>query len=265
MGAFTGFQTNDSEIGRRFTEDGFYVARGVFSRAQTGELEEEFDRIVGQLVSSGEHIDARWGGPEMERLGAAGTSVLHTHNVQRFSAAWLRALLHEPFLDVAAAILGPDVVLHHSKLFQKPSEKGSPFPMHQDWSYFPTEMDSMIAAIIHVSEADDEMGCLRVYPGSHRLGRVEESSGQQEAELLAQYPLDGATPLEAEPGDVVFFHYFTLHGSRPNRSDRVRKTVLVQMYAGADRVEEGVAHPDERLVLRGWNHRASRSSAGAAK
>ena len=53
----------------------------------------------------------------------------------------------------------------------KAPESGSPFPLHQDWSYFLTRRDSMIAAVIHVSEATDEMGCLRVVPGSHRLGR----------------------------------------------------------------------------------------------
>ena len=37
---------------------------------------------------------------------------------------------------------------------------------------------------------------------------------------------------------------------------RVRKTVLCQMYAGADRIEPQAAgrHFDARLVLRGWNH-----------
>ena len=33
-------------------------------------------------------------------------------------------------------LFGDDVILHHSKLFQKPAEQGAPFPMHQDWAYF---------------------------------------------------------------------------------------------------------------------------------
>ncbi|HEY0866248.1 MAG TPA: phytanoyl-CoA dioxygenase family protein [Fimbriimonas sp.] len=244
-----------------FSENGYYVAKGVFNPAEVAELERDFDRIVGQLVSSQEQISATWTGPEMERLGAAGTQVIHTHNVQTFSAAWTRALLNERFLDVVEAILGPDIVLHHTKLFQKPSEKGSPFPMHQDWTYFPSVKDTMIAGIIHVSEATDEMGCLRVYPGSHKLGRIEGTSGQIESDILAKYPLDGATPLEAEPGDVAFFHYFTLHGSRPNQSSKVRKTVLTQLHSGDDRIEDGNHHPNARLVLRGWNHEAKRSLA----
>jgi len=249
------------EIQQFFAENGYYFAKGVFSRTEVRELEEDFDRIVAQLQNSGEESNARWGGEEMKRLDKGESVIVHTHMVQSYSARWHQAFSNPNFLDVAEAILGPDIVLHHSKLFQKPSEKGSPFPMHQDWTYFPFEKDSMIAGIIHVSDATDEMGCVRVYPGTHKLGRVEGTSGSETSELLQKYPLEGATILEAEPGDVLFFHYFTLHGSMPNRSSRTRKTVLAQLHAGDDRIEaRGASHPNARLVLRGWNYAASRSN-----
>ena len=119
----------------------------------------------------------------------------------------------------------------------------------------------MIAGVIHVSPATDAMGCLRVVPGSHKLGRIRDSHGQSEHEILLKHPIQDALPLEAQPGDVLFFHYLTIHGSMPNRSDHVRKTVLVQLHAGTDVIEAGNQHPNERLVLRGWNSRTTRSSA----
>lgn len=247
-----------------FDKQGYYVAKHVFSPERIAALESDFDRIVSQLLESKEEINARWGGTEMDRIGKD-TVVLHTHNVQRYSAEWLAALMDPAFLAAPRAILGNDIVLHHTKLFLKPPEKGAPFPMHQDWSYFPTLKDSMIAGIIHVSEADDPMGCLRVVPESHRYGRLQDSHGQAENEILSRHRLEDALPLEAEPGDVVWFHYFTIHGSMPNRSPRTRKTVLVQLYAGDDAVEPGNLHPDEQLVLSGWNHLATRSSAGGQK
>lgn len=247
-----------------FARDGYFLVKGLYDAPELAEIQKDFDRIVSQLVASEEEINARWSGPEMERIGGE-TIVIHTHNVQQYSAAWTKAFMNERFLDIASQLLGPNIVLHHSKLFQKPPEKGAPFPMHQDWTYFPTEKDSMIAAVIHVSESTDEMGCLRVYPGSHKEGRIEGTSGQSESEMLARYPLEGATPMEAAPGDVLFFHYFTVHGSMPNRSLKTRKTVLVQLYSGDDQVEEGNQHPNERLVLRGFSERAKRSTANATK
>ena len=53
-------------------------------------------------------------------------------------------------------------------------------------------------------------------------------------------------PFEVRAGDVVLFHYHALHGSLPNRSTRVRKTVLAQLHAGTDTVDESVGHPNER-------------------
>ena len=247
-----------SSIREFFDQNGFYLARGVFSPDEVRDLEGDFDRIVAQLNRSGEDVNATWQGEQAKKLGVDNKVILHTHNVQIYSAIWHRALLNPRFLDVTEQLIGPDIVLHHSKLFQKPPEKGAPFPMHQDWSYFPTIKDSMIAGIIHVSKATDEMGCLRVYPGTHKLGRVTGTSGQESSDFLDGYPLDGALALEAEPGDVAFFHYFTLHGSKPNLSAKTRKTVLAQMYAGSDAIEVGNSHPNARLVLRGWNHYAGR-------
>ncbi|MBM3276891.1 MAG: phytanoyl-CoA dioxygenase family protein [Candidatus Handelsmanbacteria bacterium] len=255
-----------SEIKSVFSEQGYYLAKAVYCPAEVAELEADFDRIVAQLLEGGDRVNARWGSPLTKDVEAEDSVVLHTHNVQCYSAVWLRALQQERFLAVAQAILGPDVILHHTKLFQKPPEKGAAFPVHQDWQYFPTVEDKMIAGIVHVSAATDQMGCVRVYPGSHRLGRQQGMmGGGQNAELTGKYPLSGATVVEAEPGDVFFFHYFTLHGSMPNTSQALRKTVLAQLHAGDDEVEAGNTHTNLRLTLSGWNHRATRGSTGGVQ
>jgi len=245
-----------------FAKHGYYHARSVFSMTEIAALETEFDRIVEQLQASGEPIDGTWPDAAMEKIHRKSDVILHTHNVQQYSAAWFRAIQNCTLLDRAEEFLGENLILHHTKLFLKPPGIGSPFPIHQDAPYFPTAKHSMIAAIIHVSDATDAMGCFRLYPGSHKLGPIPQASGRTESEALSDYPLDGAKILEAQAGDVVFFHYFTLHGSMPNRSQRPRKTVLVQLYAGDDWIESGTDHPNEQLVLRGWNYHATRESTG---
>ncbi len=252
-----------TSIGSFFEENGCYLAQGIFTEENLRSMEDDFDRIVEQLGESGEDVNARWDSKTLDELDGGSSRIIHTHNVQRYSASWLQALQHRGFLDVVEQIIGPDIILHHSKLFLKPPREGAPFPMHQDWWYFPTQKDTMIAAIIFLTDADEETGGLRVYPGSHRLGRQENSSGLEPSKLLEQYPLDSAHPVNAKRGDVLFFSYFTLHGSTPNRSDHHRKTVLVQMHSGDDFVlpNEQVNHVNESLVLRGWNHHMSRDRA----
>jgi len=256
--------TDPCNIRTHFEEHGYYVARGLFDAETMVPLQRDFDRIVAQVQRSGEPVDATWDGTETGKLARAGDTILHTHNVQKYSPSWRNAFLDADFLNVVEALIGPDIILHHSKLFQKPAEAGAPFPMHQDWPYFPTEKDTMIAGIVHVSEASDAMGCLRVWPGSHKLGRIAGANGRQQNDVIDAHPIEEATAVECQPGDVIFFHYFTLHGSMPNRSTKTRKTVLCQLYAGTDALEPGNTHPDERMVLRGWNHRLSRGAAGEA-
>ena len=81
------------------------------------------------------------------------------------------------FLNMAELFIGPDIILHHTKLFLKPPKIGAAFPLHQDWSYFPTKKNSMIAAIVHLTESSEDMGCLRVVPESHNLGKIKNSHG----------------------------------------------------------------------------------------
>ena len=65
--------------------------------------------------------------------------------------------------------------------------------------------------------------------------------------------------MDADPGDVLFFHCCSLHGSKANESENSRKTVLIQLYSGKDKVEDST-HTNVQLTLRGWNHYATRSN-----
>lgn len=242
-----------------YQENGYYFAKGVFSRAEAAEMEAAFDLIVQQITAGGEDVNAFWDGDFRKEMGVQDSVILHTHMVHRFHASWARAIQHPRLLDITEALIGPNLILHHTKLFQKPPEKGAPFPLHQDLWYFPTEKDTMMAGIIHVSEADESMGCVRVVPGSHKRGRIPDSHGRKHLPFHDEFPLETATPCIAEPGDVVFFNYLTLHGSGVNASAKTRKTVLTQMHAGDDKVEDGNGHIRDGLVLRGRNVLARRN------
>ena len=243
-----------------FKEKGFCVKNSVFTADALYALSSDFDRIVLQLQESGEYINARWGSELTEDIEQSDTQVIHTHNVQSFSAEMMTMIQNKKLLDAVEELIGPDIILHHTKLFLKPPGNGSAFPLHQDWSYFPTEKNSMIAAVIHLSESDEEMGCMRIVPGSHRLGKIEKTDGHSFVKgVHDRYQLEDAEPIIVGPGDVVFFHCCSLHGSLQNVSKRPRKTVLVQLYSGTDRVVEGNRHTNVQLVLRGVNHFATRS------
>ena len=119
----------------------------------------------------------------------------------------------------------------------------------------------MIAAVIHLSNSTEEMGCFRIIPGSHKLGPLDNSDGHKHnPDIHSKYKLNEAYPVLANPGDVLFFHCCSLHGSMANTSLDPRKTILVQLYSGKDKIIKGNTHTNAQLVLRGFNYYSKRNS-----
>lgn len=179
-------------------------------------------------------LDARQGETNATWASVKGdTELSHSHDVHFKSAAFTRLLLDPRLTSIAQDLIGPNVQLHHNKMFIKPPEKGSPFPMHQDYPYFPHRDHSMIAAILHFDDAPADRGCLCVYPGSHKRGPLP-AHGADHHVCTEEFPLAGATRIEAEAGDAIFFHYLLVHGSGLNTSTEPRTTLLIQMRDPVD-------------------------------
>jgi phytanoyl-CoA hydroxylase len=190
--------------------------------------------------------DATW-----NSVKGAGTSLTHCHDVH-FRIAAITQLLVDPRLTgIAQDLIGPNVQLHHNKMFIKPPERGSPFPMHQDYPYFPHKRHSMIAAILHFDDAPEEKGCLRVYPGTHKLGPLE-AVGDDHHLPEAVYSIDRATAIPAKAGDAIFLSYLLVHGSGLNTSSEPRTTLLIQMRDPEDEpLNERHASRGQGMMLAG--------------
>jgi ectoine hydroxylase-related dioxygenase (phytanoyl-CoA dioxygenase family) len=237
---------------KQYQDDGYVVVRGIFTNAELDVLERELDGLIDRRLQRKANLDATWAGEWKEKMPK--TEILHTHDVQVYSAAWARVLTHDRFTEALSDVVGPNVQLHHTKAFIKPPERGSAFPMHQDYPYFPHEKHTMAAAMIHLSEATPEMGCFCVYPGTHKLGPLPTVHERSHYLDTNSYPIGKATQLPAQRGDVVIFHYLLVHGSDINRSNRARKTVLVQFRDPADRpVKNQHVSNAQGLIMRGIN------------
>ncbi len=216
-----------AEQKRFYDENGFVVCQGLLTAREAQALRQEVHELAERLAKFRD-INAAWATIQHTK-----TVVQHCHDVQFYSAAFSRLIVDPRFTAVAASIIGPNVQLHHTKMFIKPPEKGAPFPMHQDYPYFPHQRHTMIAAIFHFDDAPVERGCVRFVPGSHKLGPIPVSTPDSSLPP-DQYPIDKAVPCPANAGDVVFFNYLTIHGSGINASLEARTTLLVQMRDPTD-------------------------------
>lgn len=202
-----------------YADNGYLLIRRFIGPGEASALRSEIHAIARRQGPT----NATW-----SSVSSEGTKLEHSHDVQFRSAAFSRLLVDPRLTDVFTCLIGPNVQLHHNKMFIKPPERGSPFPMHQDYGYFPHRGNSMTAAILHLDAAPDMKGCVRVYPRSHKLGPLD-AFGQDHHVDTERFPLATATPVEAEAGDLLVFNYLTVHGSGLNTSDEPRTTWLVQV------------------------------------
>jgi len=196
-----------------------------------------------------------------------------------------RFLLHPRVLDVLEALIGPDVLALQTMLFLKPpGREGQGF--HQDSYYITTYPDTLIGAWIAVDRADVENGCMWMIPGSHHepiypdagkinqnhtdgaikdLGVISGASATDEAVnglMPVAVKYGGEVPVEAAPGDVVFFHGHLLHRSHANQSKSRLRRAFVSHYCNArswvpwnhGMPFEGSTANQEHILARGNSH-----------
>jgi phytanoyl-CoA hydroxylase len=250
----------DPAIVESYREQGYVLVKGLLTKEEAEAYRQQCHALIGRL---NQHTDPTWGSAR-ELLMGGETALQHCHDVQFYAAAFSRLLTDPRFTDVAATVMGTEnVQLHHTKMFIKPPENGSPFPMHQDAPFFPHAKHTVGAAIFHFDDAPVSKGCVRVVPGSHRHGLLRHAQEGGWHLPFSEWPLDRSVPCEAEAGDALFFTYLTVHGSGVNTSGEPRTTLLIQFRDPEDPPTENLHTRSlgQGMMLRGIDP-SSRSAAG---
>lgn len=108
--------------------------------------------------------------------------------------------------------------------FKKPNETQRK-NWHQDSVYWDTP-STMTAAFVSTTDCDENMGCIWVIPGSHKIGRVyheiEKKDNNWEDLVCDISAFQDPVPVPAKKGDVLFCHGLTLHASFENKTDQYR-------------------------------------------
>lgn len=120
---------------------------------------------------------------------------------------------------------------YHLNMQKEPNTGG--WQYHQDYGYHYKEFlyPKFVSVMLALNPATKENGCLRVVPGSNKLGRLEhQQSGSQlitdpERLKFVLAEMDEAY-CELEPGDALFFDGNILHASGPNLSDTPRWSMI---------------------------------------
>lgn len=144
---------------------------------------------------------------------------------------------HPAWNALARAIVGEDVECLGPEWFNKPPGTEHPTPPHQDNYYFNLTPPNVCTIWMALDVVDDENGCLRYLPGSHRQPmRPHATSGVLGfSQGITDYGPDDFSrevAIHLRPGDVVAHHGDTVHRAEPNRSPTRHRRAFAMVMRG---------------------------------
>jgi len=87
-------------------------------------------------------------------------------------------------------------------------------------------LEQMLAARLHLDDCDASNGALRVLPGSHREGRLEDAAVTRWSTAVS------AVTCAARRGDVLLLRPLLLHSSAQAATPRHRRVIHIEYAAG---------------------------------
>lgn len=228
---------SEAEVAQ-FREQGYLIPKYKFSPVDVEELR------VG-IASAIERF------PQLTNLPLT-TAHFPSYDEQGNDQSLMSFCLRDDLLDIIESLEGPDLVLWTTTVFHRPPVKGVATPFHQDGEYWPISPMTGSSAWIAVTPTRRANGCMRVIPGSHRmLGEHVENSGDVFGTVLSPDAFDeaAAVDIELDPGQMLLFHPYLIHGSWPNTSDDPRTGFAVRYYASTSVFDlDGGAKMDDKTT-----------------
>jgi hypothetical protein len=210
-----------------YHRDGYVIPKGFrLGQAELDRLREPVDRILAdnpdilpdRMLNT--HLDG--GAP----YGIRGQKAIHD-------------IATDPrVLNMAEAVMGPDLILLFSHLFCKPAESSRAVPWHQDGPFWPVSPLASCTVWLALDKVDAGNGAMRMIPGSHREDyKKHDFTDDVNSTLNHEISLDlidesVATTIELEPGQVSLHDIGIIHGSAANASAR-RRAGLALRYMPA--------------------------------
>jgi ectoine hydroxylase-related dioxygenase (phytanoyl-CoA dioxygenase family) len=233
---------------------GYAIVRGFLSPAETAEISAETHRMYQEgLKHHATYRDKNLLFEVLDDPKANRRVVLQAHWTAWLSPLMERMRRSEKYFAVLEPFLGRDIKqITHQVHWKPPGAKYTSYRFHQDARFREGNVKdfgylrSTVTTGLAIDRQTVENGALRIIPRSHRLGYLGLSDdgpimvGQTQDEELRRAGLDPSSIVacEMEPGDLLLWTLFTVHGSAANVSSYDRR-FMINSYVRANDSERG--------------------------
>jgi ectoine hydroxylase-related dioxygenase (phytanoyl-CoA dioxygenase family) len=178
--------------------------------------------------------------------------LFHALGAWRISTPFHDLLWNPAFTMAAQCLLCGPVRFWHDQLFCKPARSGGVVAWHQDYSYWTrTEPMAHLSCWIGLDDSTAENGCVHYVPGSHRwdllpiTGLAGDMNAIQNVLTEQQRARFKPVAIELKEGECSFHHPLMVHGSFENKTDRLRRGAVINVF------RDGVRSASDEPLLEG--------------
>lgn len=227
---------NLSKIREQYLNDGVVLIKNVYSKEEVAKMRAS---ILNTLIDTKKNAKYSEGG----KIQYSKSSKVDFPTII-FWPALINKYLNQircdkRVQDIVKSILGDDVIQANNQVYFRLPHDNDSFNWHQDISFRtnfnPTKniLQDYLQSIICIDPINNENSPIEFYKNSHILGDLkligQDKIGFREYEEdfkkknLENYEL---LRINAEPGDMVIWSLYTVHGSNLNTSNSSRMTYM---------------------------------------
>ena len=234
----------DRLIARRFSRDGFAVARGLCDSRQVADIAAVSRAHLQPLVGPAEfEAEVGYPGSPPSRSAPGGDTprrLLHAYARDPAFRRWatgpavrdhLRVLFADNQVELSQA--------HHNCVMTKHPGFSSATLWHQDIRYWSFDRPDLISVWLALGSETERNGALKIIPGSHEMD-IDRGRLDRDLFLRPELPenarlIDTAAVVELNPGDVVFFSCRTFHAAGKNLTEEVKLSFVTTYHTRDNR------------------------------
>ena len=201
-----------------YNEKGYISPIDVFSTKEAKEIRDEI-----------ENIEKKW--PNF--LEGLGRNYVHI-----ISPIFNKACLNKRMLDAVESIIGKNILICGTTLFIKNANEKGFVSFHQDAKYIGLEPHNWVTAWVAITDANENNGCMRMWPGSHKNNlkhhnqKFDANNLLTRGQTIENVPIKETEPVILKAGQISLHHPTIVHGSGINKSNDRRIGFVVQSYIG---------------------------------
>jgi len=165
---------------------------------------------------------------------------LNRNNIHYYSPIFDQIVHNSKIVDVVENFIGHNILSARTVLFLKEPENKGFISWHQDGIYQGWKPYNSITAWLAITDVNEENGCMKMWPGSHKDNFKKHKDTFDEDNLLTRgqtienVPAKDIIPIILKPGQLSIHHPMTVHGSGPNLSKSRRIGFAIQSYIGTN-------------------------------